>query len=696
MTRDVVIRHCDVRVVRHGGWSWGPAPRRLVDRIVRDLPQLITHHLDGLDIPDGDVELTSPVRIAIRIPARGLQGPGPLTAPPRHGDPASRLISAPRPPQPAVSQPPQPAGLQPPPAGRAGPAALLPPQPTGPPPSPAPASPAGPPPSPAGKADPATPLPSPPAHSRPTQQRRVGPPALPGLADSAVQRLLRYLLRLHHRGELSSLLALLPSAALQLWYQTLSPAAAPGGSQSASGPARGAMTGGLDIDALLKASDDRALVGPVRALFAPTSQAQPDAPADADHPPAGSGLGTASADDPDRYVRRRPHRRPREGQIRDGLQALAQLAANAGADAPHQPSDPAHPAPPGAGPEPVPRQQTGPADIDIESALPFLLLGPLHRIGYLDAIPAALDAAGLADSSYLLAAALAGAVHGSAARDPRRLAPDQATAAFAGVPEPISEAAMVNFARRAGPALAILDAVLAQSLTAGHTPGQPLLLTAAPVRNGGGLVVADREGMFPILWIDRPDQAVDAWRASSCPLILTGSSAATPQALAALAAAGIRFIVNVPPTHQERWRRLTPHRLWTNDETSPVQQLASQALRMPDAIERLDEVVRHLAGAWSARPLVADSPLARGMTLATAVALGTIAWTLWKDRESPDPLLALERFGDLSARVRIEADRVQVRLPLGRRSADLREHGFLTTIPHVPWLAGRFVEFTGG
>ena len=92
----------------------------------------------------------------------------------------------------------------------------------------------------------------------------------------------------------------------------------------------------------------------------------------------------------------------------------------------------------------------------------------------------------------------------------------------------------------------------------------------------------------------------------------------------------------------------------------------------------------------------AESPLARGMTLATAVALGTIAWTLWKDRESPDPLLALERFGDLSARVRIEADRVQVRLPLGRRSADLREHGLLTDIPRVPWLGGRFVEFTGG
>ena len=389
-------------------------------------------------------------------------------------------------------------------------------------------------------------------------------------------------------------------------------------------------------------------------------------------------------------------RRPTEGQIRDGLQALAQLAANAGADAPHQPFDRVNLAPLGARPEPAPRQQTGPTDIDIESALAFLLLGPLHQIGYLDAIPSALGAVGLADSSYLLAAALAATVYGPAARGPRRFPSDQATSAFAGMPDPISEAAMVNFAERAGPAVAILDAVLARSLTAGHAPGQPLLLTAAPARNGGGLILADQEGIFPILWIDRPDQAIDAWHASSSALILVGSSAATPQALAALAAAGIRFIVHVPPTHQERWRRLTPHRLWTNDETSPVQHLASQALRMPDTVERLNEVVRHLADPWSAVPRPADSPLARGMILATAVALGTIAWTLWKDRESPEPLLALERFGDLSARVRIEADRVQVRLPLGRRSADLREHGFLTNIPHVPWLAGRFVEFTGG
>ena len=396
---------------------------------------------------------------------------------------------------------------------------------------------------------------------------------------------------------------MLPASALQLWYQTLSTAAAPSGPRGSSEPACDPTRGGLDISAFLQASDDQTLLDPILTLFALTRQTQLNVPAgaDADHPPTGPGISTAGAAEHDRHVSG-PQRRPTEGQIREGLQALAQLAANADADALHQLSSRAGQAPLDARPEPAPRRQTGPTDVDIESALAFLLLAPLHQIGYLDAIPSALDAAGLADSSHLLAAALADTVHGPAARGQRHLPSDQATVVFAGVPEPVSEAAMVNFAERARPALAILDAVLARSLTAGHTPGQPLLLTAAPARNGGGLILADQEGIFPILWIDRPDQAVDAWRASSFPFMLVGSSAATPQALTTLAAAGIRFIIDVPPTHQERWRRLTPHRLWTNDETRPAQQLASQALRMPDTIERLDEVVHHLAGAWPAIP----------------------------------------------------------------------------------------------
>ena len=72
---DVVVRRCVVRVVRRGGWAWGAAHQRLVDRVVAALPQLIDGYLDGLSIPDGDLEITEPVRIAVRIPGGDLRHP---------------------------------------------------------------------------------------------------------------------------------------------------------------------------------------------------------------------------------------------------------------------------------------------------------------------------------------------------------------------------------------------------------------------------------------------------------------------------------------------------------------------------------------------------------------------------------------------------------------------------------------------
>jgi hypothetical protein len=82
--------------------------------------------------------------------------------------------------------------------------------------------------------------------------------------------------------------------------------------------------------------------------------------------------------------------------------------------------------------------------------------------------------------------------------------------------------------------------------------------------------------------------------------------------------------------------------------------------------------------------------------IAASLALGTISWMLWRDRETTTPLLALERFGNLPARVRFTSRSVQLNLPLGRRQQDLREHGFLADLHDVPWLEGRKIEFLGG
>ena len=91
-----------------------------------------------------------------------------------------------------------------------------------------------------------------------------------------------------------------------------------------------------------------------------------------------------------------------------------------------------------------------------------------------------------------------------------------------------------------------------------------------------------------------------------------------------------------------------------------------------------------------------EAGVERSLALAAALALGTIAWTLWREREAVTPLLALQRFADLDARVSYRPDRVQVHLPLGRRFIDLKQGGLLEDIADVPWFGGRPLRFAQG
>lgn len=332
----------------------------------------------------------------------------------------------------------------------------------------------------------------------------------------------------------------------------------------------------------------------------------------------------------------------------------------------------------------VPAEAVG--EIRVSSVLPFLLAGPLARTGYLDAIGPALAGVDLLAQAPLFAAALAYKVLGDPARGWRRTSEDSAAAAaFAGL-ESVPD--LGDFADRVRQALPVLDGVLALSLCRGHDPTDPLLVTGVD----GGLLLVDAVGMFPIAWAPEAADLLPHWVACGRPSVAVCDSPLPPSSLRDLASAGVRLVTNVRPLRDDPlsrgpWR--TP--LWTFGE--PDIRLAAE---LPGHAERLDELTRALFATRRAAPRAREGALERSAGLAASLGLGMIAWMLWRDKETPDPVLALTRFADLEATVQYTRDAVRVKVPLGRRHADLWRSGALADVPDVVWLGGRPLTFSGG
>lgn len=334
-------------------------------------------------------------------------------------------------------------------------------------------------------------------------------------------------------------------------------------------------------------------------------------------------------------------------------------------------------------------RRAGPGtEVRVSSTLPFLLLGPLHRIGWIDVLDATFAAADLEDALPALAVALATKVLPEPERGWRRTpAAAVAAAAFAGDAEPRSDAEIAGLARTAAPLTPALDAVTRRALLDGRHAGDPVLLcSAASVR-----LLVDPEGVFLIASAGLPESVADRALEANAPLFVPAEEA-DARILAVLDAAGVTFVTPAPPVRGEQWHRVRgtrSPRLFTNGRVlafpPPSGDVAGRARETWEEFDR-----RPLPG----RP--AEPALDRALALAAAVALGTIAWDLWRKREKTDPRLALERFGDLEGTVRFEEQRVRVRLPLGKRFRDLQETGFLEDVPRVPWFGFRSVEFSGG
>jgi hypothetical protein len=558
---DITVRRCLVRVVRHGGWSWGPDPQDLVRQVLAALPDLLAAQYDGLLTGEGpDIEITEPVRLSVLL-GRSRSGAA--------GLPASVVI------EPTLG---------------------------------------------------ALPLPEPaPEEVRPlpASESTVDSPVVAGRVEAVdlAGTPAELFAELAVRDELAALLALLPDETLRVFAAAVlaDPAADPADSSSVPGRLRAELARRL---------------------------------------PAIAALPTT----------------------REELRRLA-LSSSEGETA----GPPAETAPEPAVPVPSPVDVPVTAgETRVCSALPFLLVGPLARTGYLDAIGPALAAVDLLAEAPLFAAALAYTVLGAPERGWRHTPDDNATAAaFAGLAEAPE---LGTFPDRVRQALPVLDGVLALSLCRGHDPADPLLVTGLD----GGLLLVDAQGLFPIAW--SPDVAglLPHWTACGRPPVLVCDSPLPPTCLRDLANAGVDLLTEVRPLRDDPLTRLswrTP--LWTHG--TPPRRLATD---LPAYTERAAELVRTLFTARLARS--AGGPLERSAGLAASLSLGMIAWTLWHERETPDPVLAMTRFADLEATVRYERDAVRVRLPLGRRHTDLWRNGLLTDVPNVVWLDGRSLTFSGG
>ncbi|MER6912553.1 hypothetical protein ABT354_12860 [Streptomyces sp. NPDC000594] len=646
-------------VVRRGGWSWGEDPQALVDRVIDALPELLAEHFAEVLAGDGpDVEVTGPLTVTVRAA--------------RH---------------PAAGGPGQPVEIS---FGSAEPAVV----PVGPGPADGPGAPAW---EPSGAVD-----------------RPGSPPVAGALFEE-----------LAARGEAGALLALLPDDTLRLWLRALLPggragepvgavlaelarrgpavpSAAPtepaAGAPDAAGTGRGGGGAPAEATAFAGALAAGDTDGAARALAAVL--AGPGAAAGV--PLLRGAVGRLGAEESVRLcsaltaVAEPGALTVLADLLGSGSGTAAEAAgpvAPQDRGAPGEPDAPGHPAPPA---RPVPRTPGPPAartggEAAVRSVLPYLLVGPLARIGYLDAVGPALAAAELEAEAPLFAMALAYKVLGPTARGWRREPGDRETAAvFAGLAAPPPEEELTDFARRARPVLPTLDAVLALAVCRGHDPADPLLLAGA----GGGLLLVDAQGLFPIAWSARAAGLLPHWRACGAPPLLVCGEPPAPGELGTLVAAGVRTLTSIRPLRGDPLVRIpgrTP--LWASPGPPPDPSLRRA---LPGYGERLVELVGALVTERLAVPLEARGELERTVTLAAALGLATLAWTLWREREVPDPVSALTRFADLDASVRFGPDTVRVRIPLGARHADLLRRGLLADVRDVPWLGGRTLTFSGG
>ena len=641
MPAEVLVRRCTLRLVRRGGWSWGAAPERLLSAAVAQLPRLVAERLALRWPEDLECEIVAPLRLALTLSSRELAAlaastGGTAESAARLDKPLAARIDAAI--ASALSQAPLPAAI-----GERGPGESV---------------------------------------------AAAGQPAVESAREPAV---LAALLEWHRSRRLAALLPAFSMSALEAWHTALmAVASVPPVSRDAPPDeplallAQRIAAEPLPLAAgrtarivrrmlLLVAAAHGHGVAPAGELAAELLRSHPAFALDL--PPALSPVQGSTESATARELEADAIRLPRdevEGEVVRTATAVRAASLPARIES---------------------------FEVRVECALPFLLLGPLARCGYLATVAATLEAVGIADESARFATAFARKALDTPVRGWHRSpASVAAAAAFAARREPVPDPQIANFARRLAPCASALDAFVAQSLAAGHAPGKALVLQAGRCGADSGFVLCHEDGLLAVAWAPRVERLFTTLAAFERAPLVVPRTAVTNEVLAALDAAEFHFVTDAPPARGEPWRPVhgARPRAWSNRPDVEAGNLLRLAGRVDEFASETQATWRGLHLDRPALPPGGEREVERAFTIGAALGLGALAWELWSAREPATPMLALARFHDLGAVVRLTREGVEVRLPRGRRFDDLQAHGLLADVHGVPWFGGRPLRFGRG
>lgn len=336
-----------------------------------------------------------------------------------------------------------------------------------------------------------------------------------------------------------------------------------------------------------------------------------------------------------------------------------------------------------------------PGDYELDHLLPFLAFAALSQRGILDAL--ALDIDGASPFAATLGAAIAQkCLYTSIATRPPSV--KMAIAYAAGLMQaPDGQ----DYAKAAAnlPEAELARSVMAATLvdTLAERPTLPLIV------QDDRLVLVDPGGFFPVAAGTVSDLLPMLLRLNRC-YFVNGSH---PAIWNQLAMAKLRLVGDGAPVAGENAAPVIGKGGWQGRATRN----AVTSTGFVGTLTQESETAARAAELWhglrAGAPLALLDPMRDSLcrmeevaSLLAGYALADIGWRLAQHAPAawanPDGDLVCRRFSDLGAKLRVTPDRLELRMPLGRRFNDLGAIGLLDPVQAPPWWPGAQLRIGGG